>query len=206
MPMLQTADASRSTTRSRAKRKTSTRCRASSAPRPRKPPGFDAEIVPLPSWKYVERQRRRSFAKCTVTLAKDEGNRADTTLEGLAALKGVLESELADHRRQLIAALRRRGRGRRHGREARREAQHQPLGIYRGLVVVGCEPGEMGIGPVFASPKLLKRHGLTVDDIDLWELNEAFAVQTVYCRDTLGIPTKSSTSTAARSRSATRTA
>ena len=64
----------------------------------------------------------------------------------------------------------------------------QPLGFYRGLVVRGCDPGEMGIGPVFAVPDLLKRHGLTVDDIGLWELNEAFAVQTVYCRDTLGIP------------------
>jgi len=63
-----------------------------------------------------------------------------------------------------------------------------PLGIYRGLVVVGCDPGEMGIGPVFAVPELLKRHGLKIDDIDLWELNEAFAVQTLYCRDTLGIP------------------
>jgi acetyl-CoA C-acetyltransferase len=63
-----------------------------------------------------------------------------------------------------------------------------PLGIYRGLVVAGCDPGEMGIGPVFAIPPLLQRHGLTVDDIGLWELNEAFAVQTVYCRDTLGIP------------------
>ena len=63
-----------------------------------------------------------------------------------------------------------------------------PLGFYRGMVVVGCDPGEMGIGPVFAIPKLLARHGLTIDDIGLWELNEAFAVQTIYCRDTLGIP------------------
>ena len=64
----------------------------------------------------------------------------------------------------------------------------EPLGIYRGLVVTGCEPDEMGIGPVFAVPRLLERHGLTIDDIDLWELNEAFAVQVVYCRDRLGIP------------------
>ena len=64
----------------------------------------------------------------------------------------------------------------------------QPLGFYRGFAVAGCEPGEMGIGPVFAVPKLLKAHGLKIDDIGLWELNEAFAVQTVYCRDTLGIP------------------
>ena len=64
----------------------------------------------------------------------------------------------------------------------------EPLGFYRGLAVAGCEPDEMGIGPVFAVPKLLKRHGLKMDDIDLWELNEAFAVQVIYCRDKLGIP------------------
>ncbi len=71
--------------------------------------------------------------------------------------------------------------------EARKRGM-QPLGFYRGMVVRGCDPGEMGIGPVFAVPDLLKRHGLTVDDVGLWELNEAFAVQTIYCRDTLGIP------------------
>ena len=83
----------------------------------------------------------------------------------------------------------------------------EPLGIYRGMAVAGCDPDEMGIGPVFAVPKLLKAHGLKVDDIGLWELNEAFACQVLYCRDRLGIdPTTSSTSTAARSRSAIPTA
>jgi acetyl-CoA C-acetyltransferase len=149
---------------------------------------FDAEIVPLPTWKYVEHQADGSFSEVAVTLAKDEGNRADTTLAGLAALKGVLDptssitagnsSQLSDGAGAVVvmdAAL-----------AAARNIT--PLGFYRGMVVVGCEPGEMGIGPVFAIPELLARHHLTIDDIGLWELNEAFAVQTVYCRDTLGIP------------------
>ena len=149
---------------------------------------FDAEIVPLPTWKYVEHKDDGTFGEEHVTLAKDEGNRADTTLVGLAALKGVLDakssitagnsSQLSDGAGAVVVM---------DAKEASRR-NLQPLGIYRGLVVVGCEPGEMGIGPVFAIPALLRRHGLTVDDIGLWELNEAFAVQTVYCRDTLGIP------------------
>ena len=149
---------------------------------------FDAEIVPLPTWKYVERKADGSYYEEAVTLAKDEGNRADTTLDGLAALKGVLgkdssitagnSSQLSDGAGAVVVM---------DANEASRR-NLQPLGIYRGLVVAGCDPGEMGIGPVFAIPALLQRHGLTVDDIGLWELNEAFAVQTVYCRDTLGIP------------------
>jgi acetyl-CoA C-acetyltransferase len=148
---------------------------------------FDAEIVPLPTWKYVERKEDGTFTEEAVTLAKDEGNRADTTLEGLAALKGVIDksstitagnsSQLSDGAGAVVVM---------EAKEASRR-NLPPLGIYRGLVVTGCEPGEMGIGPVFAIPKLLQRHGLTVDDIGLWELNEAFAVQTIYCRDTLGI-------------------
>jgi acetyl-CoA C-acetyltransferase len=149
---------------------------------------FDAEIVPLPTWKYVERKEDGSYYEEAVTLAKDEGNRADTTLEGLAALKGVLgkdssitagnSSQLSDGAGAVVVM---------DADEASRR-NLQPLGIYRGLVVSGCDPGEMGIGPVFAIPPLLQRNGLTVDDIGLWELNEAFAVQTVYCRDMLGIP------------------
>jgi acetyl-CoA C-acetyltransferase len=149
---------------------------------------FDAEIVPLPTWKYVERKEDGTFTEEAVTLAKDEGNRADTTLAGLAALKGVIDknssitagnsSQLSDGAGAVVVM---------EAKEASRR-NVQPLGIYRGLVVAGCEPGEMGIGPVFAIPELLRRHGLTVDDIGLWELNEAFAVQTIYCRDTLGIP------------------
>lgn len=149
---------------------------------------FDAEIVALPTYKYVENKETGRVIEEHVTLAKDEGNRPDTTLEGLAKLKGVTDpkstvtagnsSQLSDGAGAVVimdAAL-----------AAKRGIA--PLGFYRGMVVIGCDPGEMGIGPVFAVPALLKRHNLTVDDIGLWELNEAFAVQTVYCRDTLGIP------------------
>ncbi|MET1087517.1 MAG: acetyl-CoA C-acyltransferase [Arthrobacter sp.] len=125
-------------------------------------------------------------------LARDEGNRPSTTLETLANLKPVLEdghasaqstitagnaSQLSDG--ASAAVLMEAGEAARRGLE--------PLGAYRGVAVAGCEPGEMGIGPVFAVPKLLSQHGLTVDDIDLWELNEAFASQALYCRDRLGI-------------------
>ena len=151
---------------------------------------FDDEIVPLPTWKYVEVKNNGSveYREEAVTLAKDEGNRPETTLAGLAGLKGVLDpkstitagnsSQLSDGAAAVLvmdaALAQKRGLS--------------PLGFYRGMVVVGCDPGEMGIGPVFAVPELLRRHKLTMDDIGLWELNEAFAVQTVYCRDTLGIP------------------
>jgi acetyl-CoA C-acetyltransferase len=151
---------------------------------------FDAEIVPLPTWKYVEDKASGSATEQYVTLAQDEGNRPDTTLEGLSALKGVLDknssitagnsSQLSDGAAAVVIM---------DTAEASRR-NITPLGFYRGMVVVGCDPGEMGIGPVFAVPELLKRHGLGVDDIGLWELNEAFAVQTVYCRDTLGIPSQ----------------
>ncbi len=148
---------------------------------------FDAEIVPLASWKYVEDKAAGSVREERVTLTKDEGNRPDTTREGLAALKGVLgkessitagnSSQLSDGAAAVVVM----------DSKLAEQRNLQPLGIYRGMVVAGCEPGEMGIGPVFAVPALLRRHGLTVDAIDLWELNEAFAVQTLYCRDTLGI-------------------
>ncbi|MDQ6929188.1 MAG: acetyl-CoA C-acyltransferase [Candidatus Eremiobacteraeota bacterium] len=149
---------------------------------------FDAEIVPLPAYKYVENKETGTFAEEYVTLGKDEGNRPDTTLEGLAKLKGVTDpkstvtagnsSQLSDGAGAVVIM------------ESKLAEQRgiAPLGFYRGMVVVGCDPGEMGIGPVFAVPELLKRHNLKIDDIGLWELNEAFAVQTVYCRDTLGIP------------------
>jgi len=149
---------------------------------------FDQEIVPLPAWKYEQDKETKAFREEHVTLTKDEGNRPDTTLEGLLSLKGVLSkdssitagnsSQLSDGAAAVVIM---------NSEEARTRGLN-PLGFYRGMVVRGCDPGEMGIGPVFAVPDLLKRHGLTVDDIGLWELNEAFAVQTVYCRDTLGIP------------------
>jgi len=123
----------------------------------------------------------------TRTLALDEGNRPDTTAEGLAALKPVFEggvitagnaSQLSDGSAACVLME----------RKLAEQRGLQPLGIYRGIAVAGCEPDEMGIGPVFAIPKLLKQHGLKMDDIGVWELNEAFAVQVIYCRDKLGIP------------------
>jgi acetyl-CoA C-acetyltransferase len=149
---------------------------------------FDDEIVPLASWKYVEEKETGEVREEQVTLTRDEGNRPDTTIDGLAKLKGVLEpnstitagnsSQLSDGAGAVVVM------------DAKLAEQRglQPLGFYRGLVVVGNEPGEMGIAPVYAIPKLLKQHNLTIDDIGLWELNEAFAVQTVYVRDALGIP------------------
>lgn len=148
---------------------------------------FDDEIVPLPSNKGVMNKETKKISFEDVVLEKDEGNRPSTTLEGLAGLNPVREngyitagnaSQLSDG--ASAAVVMEAGIAEKRGLE--------PLGIYRGTAVAGCEPDEMGIGPVFAVPKLLKRNGLTMDDIDLWELNEAFAVQVIYCRDRLGIP------------------
>ncbi len=151
---------------------------------------FDAEIVPLPSWMYQQDKETGIVTEKRVVLSKDEGNRPETTLEGLQKLGGAVpgikettitagnSSQLSDGAAAVAIV----------DAEFARERGMQPLGIYRGFVAAGCEPGEMGIGPVYAIPKLLSQHGLTIDDIGLWELNEAFAVQTVYCRDTLGIP------------------
>ena len=149
---------------------------------------LDAEIVPLKTVKVVTDKATGQTREESVTLTQDEGNRADTTAEGLAGLKPVVSadgtitagnaSQLSDGASACVVM---------DAKLAERRGL-QPLGIFRGLAVAGCEPDEMGIGPVFAVPRLLERHGLKVDDIDLWELNEAFAVQVVYCRDRLGIP------------------
>jgi acetyl-CoA C-acetyltransferase len=149
---------------------------------------LDAEIVPLKSVKVVTDKATGETHEESVTLAHDEGNRADTTAEGLAGLKPVVSadgtitagnaSQLSDGASACVVM----------DRKLAERRGLQPLGVFRGLAVAGCEPDEMGIGPVFAVPRLLERHGLSVDDIDLWELNEAFAVQVVYCRDRLGIP------------------
>ncbi len=148
---------------------------------------FDDEIVPLETVKLVKDKETGEIRRETVRLEKDEGNRPNTTREGLAALQPVRgpghtitagnASQLSDGASACVLMER---------REAERRGL-DVLGIYRGIAVAGTEPDEMGIGPVFAVPKLLERHGLKIDDIDLWELNEAFAVQTVYCRDRLGI-------------------
>jgi len=146
---------------------------------------FDAELVPVTCKRIVWNKETGEQSEAEATVAADEGVRA-TTLEGLQGLKTVIEggtitagnaSQLSDgSSAQLVMDA----------KVAEREGL-EPLGIYRGIAVAGCEPDEMGIGPVFAVPKLLKQHGLTVDDIGLWELNEAFAVQVLYCRDKLGI-------------------
>jgi acetyl-CoA C-acetyltransferase len=149
---------------------------------------FDAEIAPFTTrMKVVDKEtKEESFRE--ITLSKDEGNRPDTTAAGLAALAPVRgpdftitagnASQLSDGAAATV--LMEAGEASRRGLA--------PLGVYRGIAVAGLAPDEMGIGPVFAVPKLLARHGLKTDDIGLWELNEAFAVQVVYCRDRLGIP------------------
>ena len=148
---------------------------------------FDDEIVPMPSTMGVMDKETKEISFHDVELDKDEGNRPTTTLEGLQGLKPVREGGVitAGNASQLsdgasAAVVMEAGAAEKHG--------IQPMGIYRGTAVAGCEPDEMGIGPIFAVPKLLERTGLTMDDIDLWELNEAFAVQVLYCRDKLGIP------------------
>ena len=149
---------------------------------------FDQEIVPMATIKLVKDKESGEVSEERVELTQDEGNRPATTLEALAALKPVLgedqtvtagnASQLSDGASAMVIV----------DSQFAERRNLEPLGAYRGLAVVGCAPDEMGIGPVFAVPRLLERHGLTIDDIDLWELNEAFAVQTIYCRDRLGIP------------------
>ena len=148
---------------------------------------LDDEIVPLPSSMGVMDKETGEISFHDVVLEKDEGNRPTTSLEGLAGLKTVLEnghitagnaSQLSDG--ASAAVVMEASLAEKRGLE--------PLGYYRGTAAAGCEPDEMGIGPVFAVPKLLKQTGLRMDDIGLWELNEAFAVQVIYCRDKLGIP------------------
>ena len=147
---------------------------------------FDDEIVPITATCAIKDRDSGEISYTETTLEKDEGNRPQTTLEGLAGLNPVIEggsitagnaSQLSDGASACV--LMEAGLAERRGL--------QPLGIYRGMAVAGNEPEEMGIGPIYAIPKLLKQHGLGVDDIDLWEINEAFACQTIYCRDRLGI-------------------
>jgi acetyl-CoA C-acetyltransferase len=155
---------------------------------------FDAEIVPMTSTMLVVDKATGETSKKDVTLSKDEGNRADTTLEGLKSLKPVFGSGEEIQQGEYITAGNASQLSDGASASVIMEAGEavkrglQPLGAYRGMAVAGCEPDEMGIGPVFAVPKLLKRHGLTVDDIGIWELNEAFAVQVLHCQDVLGIP------------------
>tara|TARA_B100001093_G_scaffold70974_3_gene61585 strand:- start:8086 stop:9267 length:1182 start_codon:yes stop_codon:yes gene_type:complete len=148
---------------------------------------FDKEIFPVKTKMGVYDKDTKEVSFVNKTLTKDEGNRPSTTLEGLSTLKTVFEgglitagnaSQLSDGASACVLM------------ESSIAAKHNvtPLGIYRGIAVAGCEPDEMGIGPVFVVPNLLKKHDLKMSDIGLWELNEAFAVQVIYCRDKLGIP------------------
>ncbi len=154
---------------------------------------LDDEIVPLPSTMKFKDRETGAVSERDVVLEKDEGNRPGTTYEAVAGLQPVFRdgqtikegkfitagnaSQLSDG--ASAAVLMEASEASRRGME--------PLGVYRGMAVAGCDPDEMGIGPVFAVPKLLERNGLKIEDIDLWELNEAFAVQALYCRERLGI-------------------
>ena len=155
---------------------------------------FDAEVVPMAATMLVTDRETKETSQREVTCEKDEGNRPQTTIEDLQKLVPVWQgghfveegkyvtagnaSQLSDGASASVLM---------EAKEAERRGL-TPLGAYRGMAVAGCDPEEMGIGPVFAVPKLLAQAGLTVDDIDIWELNEAFASQVLYCRDTLGIP------------------
>ena len=149
---------------------------------------LDDEIVPLPSVKLVKDKQTGDVSEREVTLERDEGNRPSTTMEGLAGLDPVMgedafitagnASQLSDGASACVVM---------DSREAERRGL-EPLGRFRSFAVAALEPDEMGIGPIYAVPRLLERNGLGMDDIDLWELNEAFAVQVIYSRDKLGIP------------------
>ncbi len=155
---------------------------------------FDDEIVPLPSVMKFMNKETGETSDVETKLEKDEGNRPETTAEGLAGLKLVFKggqkvqegkfitagnaSQLSDGASAAVVM---------EAKEAEKRGL-SPLGVYRGMAVAGTHPDEMGIGPVYAVPRLLEKTGLKMDDIDLWELNEAFAVQVIYCRDKLGIP------------------
>ncbi|HVU04199.1 MAG TPA: acetyl-CoA C-acyltransferase [Polyangiaceae bacterium] len=149
---------------------------------------FDDEIVPMTTRMAVVNKETKEVTYKEVTLKKDEGNRADTTLDGLRSLKPVRgegftitagnASQLSDGASASVLME----------RKVAEKKGLTPLAVYRGMAVAGCEPDEMGIGPVFAVPRLLERNGLSMKDVGLWELNEAFAVQVLYCRDKLGIP------------------
>jgi acetyl-CoA C-acetyltransferase len=155
---------------------------------------FDAEIAPMSTVMTVTDKASGEVSEKPMTISADEGNRPGTTLEDLQKLNPVFKdgqvvkqgrfitagnaSQLSDGASAMVLM---------EAQEAQRRGM-APLGAYRGMAVAGCNPDEMGIGPVFAIPKLLKLHGLSIDDIGIWELNEAFACQVLYCRDRLGIP------------------
>ena len=149
---------------------------------------LDKEIFPLETTKLIKNKETGEITKENVLLKKDEGNRPETTLDGLRSLSPVMgpeayitagnASQLSDGASACVLMESKKAE----------TLNLDPIGIFKGMAVSGLEPDEMGIGPIYAIPKLLKRNNLKMDDIDLWELNEAFAVQVIYCRDKLGIP------------------
>jgi acetyl-CoA C-acetyltransferase len=150
---------------------------------------FDKEIITTTTNMGVMNKETKEITYHDITISKDQGNRPTTTMDGLSGLRTVIEggvitagnaSQLSDGASACVLM---------EGSLAAKQ-NATPLGIYRGIAVAGCEPDEMGIGPIFSVPKLLKQHGLTINDIGLWELNEAFAVQVIYCREKLGIDDK----------------
>ncbi|MFK7751242.1 MAG: acetyl-CoA C-acyltransferase [Sedimentitalea sp.] len=155
---------------------------------------FDDEIVPMSTIMKIQNKETKEISEHEVTLSKDEGNRPGTTAESLSGLQPVFKNGLTIKEGKYITA----GNASQLSDGASacvvmeaslaEKKGLQPLGRYIGVMAAGCEPDEMGIGPVFAVPKLLEAHGLKMDDIGLWELNEAFAVQVLYSRDRLGIP------------------
>ena len=155
---------------------------------------FDAEIVPMTTIMKMQDKATGAISEHEVTLSKDEGNRPGTSAESLAGLQPVFKNGLVIQEGKYITAGNASqlsdGASAAVVMEAKLAEKRglQPLGRYVGVMAAGCEPDEMGIGPVYAVPKLLKAHGLTMDDIGLWELNEAFACQVLYSRDKLGIP------------------
>jgi acetyl-CoA C-acetyltransferase len=188
MPMIETADIVAAATASRAKRRTASRSESQRKTEEAQLAGrYAEEIVACTTTMAVtDKETKAKSAKREVTVSEDTCNRRGTTYEGLAKLAPVMgegkfvtagnASQLSDGASACVMM---------EAKEAERLGL-SPLGAFRGMAVAGCEPDEMGIGPVFAVPKLLKRFGLTVDDIDLWELNEAFASQAIYCQQKLG--------------------
>ena len=188
MPMLQTAEVVAARYQVTRKRQDAYALRSQQRTAAAQASGaFDAEIVPVTTSMQVQDKATGDITQEPVTITRDEGNRPTTTAEGLASLKPVVEggaitagnaSQLSDGASACVVM------------EAEVAARQglAPLGRYLGMAVAGTQPDEMGIGPVFAVPRLLQRFGLQVDDIGLWELNEAFAVQVLHCQDRLGIP------------------
>jgi acetyl-CoA C-acetyltransferase len=148
---------------------------------------FADEVISVTTTKLVTNRETGEVSEEEVTISQDEGNRPSTNIEGLQGLKAVREggsitggnaSQLSDGAAAVVMM----------DSKLAEQRNIEPMGIYRGMAVAGCEPDEMGIGPIYAIPKLLERNGLKMDDIGLWELNEAFAVQVIYCAEKLGIP------------------